>query len=242
MKNQGWRVGELAKRVGLTIRTLHHYDQIGLFSPSQTTESGHRLYSEADVRTLQQIMSLKQLGFALEEIRAMISNPAYDPVAVLNLHLSRLDEQIDTLVTLRDRVHSIRAELQVGRPVSSELFLTVMQMMSITQSPHFKPEQMQGLKQRYYSLEADVRDQLAAKGQQYLAEFRRYLELGRVPSDPDVVTLARRWKAEMAAYLPADEQWTESAERYYRENPQAGLPVGMDGELYRYIKQATSLV
>jgi DNA-binding transcriptional MerR regulator len=242
VRNQGWKVGELAKRVGLTVRTLHHYDQIGLFSPSQTTESGHRIYSEADVRTFQQIMSLKQLGFALEAIRDMINNPAYDPVAILSLQLSRLDEQIDTLRTLRDRVQAIRDQVQVGQPVSSELFLAVIQMMNLMQSPHFNPEQIDRIKGRYLSLTADVRDQLAANGQQYLSEFRRYLDLGKAPTDPDVVTLARRWKDEMAAFLPADEQLTKSAERYYQENPHAGLALGMDGELYNYIKQATSLV
>lgn len=62
-----WKVGELAKLTGLTIRTLRFYDQIGLFSPSAHSDSGHRLYNEADLSRLQQILSLKELGLSLEE-------------------------------------------------------------------------------------------------------------------------------------------------------------------------------
>ncbi|MDQ3549743.1 MAG: MerR family transcriptional regulator, partial [Chloroflexota bacterium] len=65
------KVGELARRTGMTVRALHHYDEIGLLSPSERTASGHRLYSAAEVERLQQIASLRQIGFPLEEIREL---------------------------------------------------------------------------------------------------------------------------------------------------------------------------
>ena len=64
-----WRVGELAGQTGLTVRTLHYYDEIGLLSPSHRSDAGYRLYTAGDVVRLQQIRSLRHLGFALEEIR-----------------------------------------------------------------------------------------------------------------------------------------------------------------------------
>src|SRR5436853_7526704 len=86
-----WKVGELAARTGLTVRTLHHYDQIGLLSPSGRTGSnhgsGHRLYTTADLARLQQILSLKMLGFGLEQIREYLSRGDYDPRRVVRLHL-----------------------------------------------------------------------------------------------------------------------------------------------------------
>src|SRR6185437_14363988 len=60
---KSWKIGELANETGLTVRALHHYDQIGLLKPSQETEGGHRVYSTVDVEKLQKIMTLKQLGF-----------------------------------------------------------------------------------------------------------------------------------------------------------------------------------
>src|SRR3954466_4629955 len=89
-----WKVGELAERTGLTVRTLHHYDAIGLLSPSGRTgsnhNSGHRLYTAADVARLQQILSLKMLGFGLEQIREYLSRGDYDPRRVVRLHLERV--------------------------------------------------------------------------------------------------------------------------------------------------------
>lgn len=66
MRSSLWRVGELAKRTGVSVRTLHWYEEIGLLSPSQRSEAGHRLYAAEDLGRLQQIQSLRQLGFSLD--------------------------------------------------------------------------------------------------------------------------------------------------------------------------------
>ena len=84
-----YRVGEVARRTSVTVRTLHHYDEIGLLSPSHRAGSGHRLYTAADLGRLQQILSLRQLGFGLDEIRECLTAPGFDPLTVLRLHLAR---------------------------------------------------------------------------------------------------------------------------------------------------------
>ena len=66
------KVGALARRAGLTVRTLHHYEEIGLLVPARRTGSGHRLYGMPEVRRLHQITSLKQMGLSLDEIRASL--------------------------------------------------------------------------------------------------------------------------------------------------------------------------
>ncbi len=79
MRFEALKVGELAKRTGLTVRTLHHYDEIGLLKPSLKTESGHRLYTGRDVARLQQVLSLRQLGFSLEQVRDCLDRPGFSP-------------------------------------------------------------------------------------------------------------------------------------------------------------------
>src|SRR5688572_33314365 len=86
MRFKPLKVGELAKRTGLTIRTLHHYDEIGLLKPSLHTESGHRLYTAADVARLQQVISLRQLGFSLEDVGACLDRADFSPVELMRLH------------------------------------------------------------------------------------------------------------------------------------------------------------
>lgn len=67
-----WKVGELARSTGLTVRTLHHYDAVGLVRPSARTASGHRLYTGADVRLLYRALALRALGLPLDEVRSVL--------------------------------------------------------------------------------------------------------------------------------------------------------------------------
>jgi DNA-binding transcriptional MerR regulator len=93
VQSHGMKVGELAKRTGLSVRTLHYYDEIGLLQASQVTESRHRVYGAAELRRLQQIKSLRQLGSSLDEIRGYLDTPEFSPRRVLSLHVARLREQ-----------------------------------------------------------------------------------------------------------------------------------------------------
>ena len=81
------KVGELADRTGLSVRTLHHYDQIGLLAPEGRTRAGHRIYGLAQVRRLQQIASFRHLGLSLEEIRECLERPEYSLDRVLALQV-----------------------------------------------------------------------------------------------------------------------------------------------------------
>src|SRR4051812_41180548 len=90
-----WRVGELAKATGLTVRTLHHYDDLGLLQPSGHTEAGHRLYMKADLERLQQILGLRSLGFALDQIGAALAQPGAWPAAtIIGLQIEKVRQDL----------------------------------------------------------------------------------------------------------------------------------------------------
>ncbi|MET8505422.1 MerR family transcriptional regulator [Streptomyces sp. NPDC004787] len=75
----GHSVGRVAGYAGITVRTLHHYDAIGLLSPSGRSAAGHRRYSDADLDRLQQILFYRELGFPLEEVAVLLDDPRADP-------------------------------------------------------------------------------------------------------------------------------------------------------------------
>ena len=77
------RVSEVARLAGVTVRTLHHYDEIGLLSPQGRTEAGYRLYGAADLARLQQILFYRRLGIDLAEIGRIIDDPGFDRVEAL---------------------------------------------------------------------------------------------------------------------------------------------------------------
>src|SRR5258708_39401645 len=98
-----YTVGEVARMAGVSVRTLHHYDEIGLVQPSSRTDAGYRLYTPRDLERLQQVLFHRELGFALEEIARMLADPAFDrrraPVARRAL-LGKRAGQAQTALTL----------------------------------------------------------------------------------------------------------------------------------------------
>lgn len=87
------KIKEVAELAGISVRTLHHYDEIGLFKPAAITESGYRQYSDEDLETLQQILFFKELGFPLKEIKDVLNSPSFDRRDALELQRKLLLEK-----------------------------------------------------------------------------------------------------------------------------------------------------
>jgi MerR family transcriptional regulator, thiopeptide resistance regulator len=83
-----WTIGEVARLAGVTVRTLHHYDDCGLLSPSARSAAGYRLYDRRDLERLQRILAYRRLGMALDKIAALLDDPDVDPID----HLRRQHE------------------------------------------------------------------------------------------------------------------------------------------------------
>lgn len=107
-------VGELSRLTGLTVRALHHYDEIGLVRPSQRTAAGYRLYGEADVLRLQQVMVFRELGVPLDEIGAAI-DAAADRAALLRRHRAALAEKRSRLDAMLAAVDAALEVLEKGK-------------------------------------------------------------------------------------------------------------------------------
>src|SRR5436853_2079988 len=147
MSFEALKVGELAKRTGLTVRTLHHYDEIGLLVPSLHTESGHRLYVAADVARLQRVLSLRQLGFSLDEVRDCLNRPDFAPLEVIRLHVARLREQIELQRGLCERLEALAAHFRPAGEVSAEAFLQTIEVMTMIEN-YYTPEQLESFRKR----------------------------------------------------------------------------------------------
>lgn len=132
-----WKVGELAKLTGLTIRTLRYYDQIGLFSPSEYTEAGHRLYNQADLSRLQQILSLKELGLSLEEIRSALAGTYYDPSRVISLQIARIKENIQLQQTMLQELEHVWEMMQQNRPLTLDDFTRLLELTKKKNEKYF---------------------------------------------------------------------------------------------------------
>ena len=86
-------VKEVSILTGVSVRTLHHYDAIGLLSPSQVTEAGYRMYDETALARLKTILLMRQLQFPLKEIEIILDTPGFDPIAALPQQIELLELQ-----------------------------------------------------------------------------------------------------------------------------------------------------
>ncbi|WP_018754297.1 MerR family transcriptional regulator [Paenibacillus terrigena] len=126
-----WKIGDLAKMTGITVRTLRFYDQIGLFSSSGQTESGHRLYSESDLSRLHQILSLKELGLSLEEVKTVLTGGQITPLEIVNLQIDRIKEQIKLQQKLLEQLGHVSKLMQGKAQLTVEDFTSLLQAMKM---------------------------------------------------------------------------------------------------------------
>ena len=129
----GRRVGELAHAAGLTVRTLHYYDEIGLLSPSARTASGHRLYEAGDVERLYRICLLRRLGLPLREIGRALDDPAWNLTSALAAHLAAVDRRLDATNKLRAHLVQLLTTAPDAAP-TDELLGVLAEMTSLEAS------------------------------------------------------------------------------------------------------------
>ncbi|MEK3807051.1 MerR family transcriptional regulator [Bacillus sp. FSL H8-0547] len=120
------KVKEVTDLTGISVRTLHHYDEIGLLVPDEVTESGYRIYSSENLETLQQILFFKELGFPLKKIHEIISSPTFDRREALELHRrmllekrKRLDQMIETV---EKTIQHTKGEIEMSQKEKFEGF------------------------------------------------------------------------------------------------------------------------
>jgi MerR family transcriptional regulator, thiopeptide resistance regulator len=123
----GRRVGELAEATGLTVRTLHYYEQIGLLVPSRRTSAGHRLYDDADVARLYRICLLRRLGLPLAEISRSLDDQAWSLHAAMVAHVGELDRRLDAIGQLRTRLAGLLESTDPGQ-LTDQLLTTLEEM------------------------------------------------------------------------------------------------------------------
>jgi DNA-binding transcriptional MerR regulator len=244
MKTLDWTVGTLARETGVSVRTLHYYDEIGLLSPSRRTESGHRLYTAADLQRLQQIVSLRQLGLALDEIHSFLTRPEASPRRVLELHVTRLKEAIEQQQALCARLVAILEHLRANGEMTVDLLLATVRSMTMMEK-YYTPEQLDYLKRRKELVGEERIRQVQEEWPQLMAAVRAEMDRGTDPISEPVLALARRWQGLVDEFTGGDKGIEQSVKRLWQEQgnnlaQQHGYQ--FDPKMFEYIGKALAVV
>lgn len=194
------KINEVAKLTGVTVRTLHYYDEIGLLTPSKITESGYRIYDYNSLEKLQQILFFRELEFSLNDIKDIMQNPHYDKDRALNKHKA-------LLVQKRNRLNDL-IEL-VDNTIKGECDMSFKQF-DMTEWEKSKREYAQEVKERWGDTKAYAESEkktnsyddkqwklLNDEGACLLKEFGE--NINNSPASQEVQALVKRWQEYITA-------------------------------------------
>ena len=233
------QVGQVARHSGLTVRTLHHYDEIGLLSPSRRSGSGYRLYSGEDMARLTQILLLRRLNLSLAEIREILARPESTLEETLGQQIEHLKERIEFQTQLVERLEAIHSRLQKADRVSIDQLTRLMEMMTMFDK-YYTPEQMEYLKKRGEELGEETIRQAETEWPQLMARMQEELAKGTDPASETVQALAKRWRELIEEFTGGDAGIEASMRNMYGQEPQLREQTGMDPGLMEFVARANA--
>ncbi len=231
------KVGELAKRAGLSIRTLHYYDEIGLLRPCTTTSSGHRVYRAEELARLQRIKSFRQLGFSLDEIRACLDAPDFSPHRVVELHINRLREQIREQERLVGLLETLDASFAAGAIASADELIRAIESMT-TLEREFTADQRAEIQERGARLGRDHVRAVEREWPGLIARMRAAMLRGDDPASDEVRGIAARWRELVREFTGGNAEIARKVSAGYINDPERMKRVGLDPPLFVYANRA----
>jgi DNA-binding transcriptional MerR regulator len=231
------KIGDLAKRTGVSVRTLHYYDEIGLLRPKSVTASKHRVYGPAELVRLQQIKSLRRLGFSLDEVRACLDVPEFSPTRVIDLHVKRLREQIaqeERLVTL---LETLAAGYRTSSLKSADEFIDIIEEIT-TIERSLTPDELAELEERGEKLGAEHIRAVEAEWPELIAQVRREMLDGTDPTSDRMRPLATRWRELVREFTGGNPTIERKLRAKYVHEPKRAQQNGLDPAMFEYIRKA----
>ncbi|SMF07546.1 MerR family transcriptional regulator [Pseudogulbenkiania subflava] len=231
------KVGELAKRTGLTVRALHHYDSIGLLKPSARSDSGYRLYNQADIARLYRIQSLQRLGFALAEIGAMLAGDGTPLPQLIEQQIAALDLQITQACALRSRLATLQQTLAADQEPTLADWLNTLELMTMYDK-YLTTQQAETLRQR----KAKLGDHYDATWRVLTDQVRALIAAKVPPQAAEAQALAQQWTAHTQTLVHGDENLLIKLDAMHRNEPALQAQSGIDEAVLEYIGQAMTEV
>ena len=237
---QSWKIGELANDTGLTVRTLHYYDELGLLKPSQETEGGHRVYTKTDLERLQKILTLKQLGFPLDKIKEAISNKKFslkDATARLKTDIQKRKKELEDI-----EVRLAKADkLQSGKESSTDSIVQLLSRMNLLDR-HLSKEQLEWIKQHDLQFGPEALTELRDEWVMATEDLQSAINQKLSPSDWRTKAICMRWFGLACAMMGGSFDSPYDLKKIAEADPKAALELGIPGADLKKVFEYVELV
>ena len=235
------KIGELARQTGLTIRALRYYEEVGLLVPSGRMESGYRLYGPEEIEQLHRILSLKQLGLSLDEIRTCLEDPGFSPGEMIRKQLRQLEEEMAMQKQLRRQLEMLAEYIQRSEKISVDDLIKTIRIMK-TQHEYFTPDQLEFLDKRRDEIGDDRIHEVEQEWTELIDEVRTEMEKGTDPSDHVAQKLAQRWQSLLKEFTGGNPWIQKSLNMMYqKEDPEEFSHGAFDRTVMDYIVKAVKI-
>lgn len=215
---------EFAERAGVTVRTLHHYDRLGLLKPTSYTAAGYRLYGERDLARLQQIITLKFIGFPLKQIKELLEQREFDLATTLRLQRQTIEGQRRHLETIIQAIECAERALASNGAHNWEAFRKIIEVINMQNNmewikKYYTEEQLEELEARGAG---GVRERGEQQWAALIKEVEAAVSAGEDPSSEKSQALAARWANLIEAFTGGNPAIEENLKRLYAD--QANWP------------------
>jgi len=242
-----YRIGEFAALSGVSVRALHHYDHMGLLRPSERTETGNRMYAEEDLLRLQQILTLRYLGFPLRRIKELLEGPEFDLLVSISIQrialrdrmaqLDRIDQALQELLDRRCRTGAWDWTLAAGASAAVQEGLSA---KGESMNEYYTPEEIaEQYKQLGKEIGPEERRRIERQWAELLSAVHDAHELN--PTDPHARNLVDRWDSLVAATFRENKKLATSVAEGYRQGRYAdveGTPTPGDFAFVQRVRDA----
>jgi MerR family transcriptional regulator, thiopeptide resistance regulator len=225
------KIGELAKRTGLTVRALHHYDAIKLLSPSARSDSGYRLYNRQDIERLYRLQALRRLNLSLTEIAALLDGDGSDLQTVIEQQIAALDRQVARTVILRDRLKDLFTRVNDKREPDLSDWLTTLEMMAMYDK-YFTSEELDSLRRSG----ENITPQLDA----LVVAVRGLMDRKVPPDSAEAQALSKPWLELSLKHMAGDARLIPKLSAMHRNEIGVQALTGVDGAMLDYMTRATA--
>ena len=238
MSKNEYTVGDLAKRSGLTVRALHHYEKLGLLQPSGRSEAGYRLYNDGDVQVLHRILAYQQMGLALKEIGPLLGAGAPPLAELLTRQIDAAEIELKRQQNLLAMLRRVAKRASAGGPDLTDELLTLMAMRR-TYERYFSEEEMQQMIAAQNALGDEGLARIKAEWAELVPALRTEMERGSDAGSPAVRKLARRWIA-IGKDFPDSEEFRRKGREMFAQNPELLKRSGFTLELFDYLDRVVA--
>lgn len=221
----------------MTVRTLHHWEQVGLIAPAGRSEAGYRLYGEAEVERLLRVVGLRQLGLSLAEVRECLDRPEGTLPRMIDRRIARLDAEIVRQRQLRDRLDAVAARLRTAERVSVDELLETVEMMTMYET-YFDEAQRRKLAERREVVGDERIREVEAEWPRLIESVHQAMAAGADPESPESGALARRWMGLVAEFTGGDAGLARSVGEVYKNEPSVREKTGIDPEMMAWVRRA----